>query len=459
MRDGRSVTSSDAAAGALRRVVVPLLVVLLFGDYLILSASRAATGSVGNWTMCVAGLQLAALAVLVVLGDLRRELMTAPVLACLAFGGLFAAHHVWWLVDGAPMHDYATQKTFAWFGLCLPALFLGLALGRRRELPGGAWFWVAFAPLLAMCAVAVAIDPDWLTIAHFDRMAVLFGALVLPAHQPLAYCLTKGSLYCFARIGSHSVRDMRWWMHTAVVCLALGLVLMSGARTYLLGALLALGVLMLFSRRRAGVAVLAGAGAVFAVQSLATSGLHDRIDPTQALESASFQERTEGFALAVDAFLAAPLLGQGPGGFAIHGGWYARAYPHNLVLEMLAETGVVGALAMLVVCVVLVRALRRLWRARANLDPVQAFAIGLLVFSAVAVMAVGDLIRNHFLFLAVGLTLASARRAVATVTLPANAPRRSSSSGLSPLPSTASASASVRRNPRRSVGPLVGGRT
>ena len=107
--------------------------------------------------------------------------------------------------------------------------------------------------------------------------------------------------------------------------------------------------------------------------------------------------------------MEAPSLGHGPGGFAELDSWGYRSYAHNIFLEIASELGFLGLLCFtgLIVTTAL-----RVWRIRKSpLDGGRAFAIGFFVFAVVGTLSVGDLIRNYFLFFAIGLTIAATRRA------------------------------------------------
>lgn len=61
-----------------------------------------------------------------------------------------------------------------------------------------------------------------------------------------------------------------------------------------------------------------------------------------ALDAGTGAERLHRFRIAWEMFLQAPLAGMGFGSFAGYFGGEFREYPHNMVLEVLCETGLVG---------------------------------------------------------------------------------------------------------------------
>jgi O-antigen ligase len=108
---------------------------------------------------------------------------------------------------------------------------------------------------------------------------------------------------------------------------------------------------------------------------------------------------------ALGMFAEKPLTGWGLGGWS----YYVLdrdvpAYPHNLVLEIAAEEGVVGlaALGTLLLCVVL--SMRRIWRSSPDLS----FIAPVFTFSLLATMTSGDINVNRPLWLWCGVIFALA---------------------------------------------------
>jgi O-antigen ligase len=108
---------------------------------------------------------------------------------------------------------------------------------------------------------------------------------------------------------------------------------------------------------------------------------------------------------ALGMFAEKPLTGWGLGGWS----YYVLdrdvpAYPHNLVLEIAAEEGVMGlaALGTLLLCVVL--SMRRIWRSSPDLS----FIAPVFTFSLLATMTSGDINVNRPLWLWCGVIFALA---------------------------------------------------
>ncbi|MFC1597956.1 O-antigen ligase family protein [Patescibacteria group bacterium] len=101
-------------------------------------------------------------------------------------------------------------------------------------------------------------------------------------------------------------------------------------------------------------------------------------------EGASYSERVDMFAVATQAWYEHPLVGIGPGSFGPYESWHPYVVPehgwrivNNEYLELLAETGVLGFLAMMVVfVVVIIRSLKALFKTK---DPyLQTILVGVL---------------------------------------------------------------------------------
>jgi O-antigen ligase len=108
---------------------------------------------------------------------------------------------------------------------------------------------------------------------------------------------------------------------------------------------------------------------------------------------------------ALQMFAEKPLTGWGLGGWS----YYALdrdvpAYPHNLVLEIAAEEGVMGLAALGTLFLAVFLALRRIWRSSADLS----FIAPVFLFSLLATMTSGDINVNRPLWLWCGVIFALA---------------------------------------------------
>jgi O-antigen ligase len=108
---------------------------------------------------------------------------------------------------------------------------------------------------------------------------------------------------------------------------------------------------------------------------------------------------------ALEMFAQKPLTGWGLGGWS----YYALdrdipAYPHNLVLEIAAEEGVMGLAALGTLFLTVFLALRRIWRSSPDLS----FIAPVFAFSLLATMTSGDINVNRPLWLWCGVIFALA---------------------------------------------------
>jgi O-antigen ligase len=108
---------------------------------------------------------------------------------------------------------------------------------------------------------------------------------------------------------------------------------------------------------------------------------------------------------ALQMFAEKPLAGWGLGGWS----YYALdrdvpAYPHNLVLEIAAEEGVMGLAALGTLLLTVFLALRRIWRS----SPALSFIAPVFAFSLLATMTSGDINVNRPLWLWCGVIFALA---------------------------------------------------
>lgn len=95
-----------------------------------------------------------------------------------------------------------------------------------------------------------------------------------------------------------------------------------------------------------------------------------------------------------------PVAGVGLGGFALKGLQIAtREYPHNLLLEILSETGIVGFVPLVGLLVTSLRGYRRKMRSSSRRERVLLeSALTLLLFAFINAMVSGDINDNRMLF-------------------------------------------------------------
>ena len=101
-------------------------------------------------------------------------------------------------------------------------------------------------------------------------------------------------------------------------------------------------------------------------------------------------------------WLEKPIFGHGIGGFPLVWGTAdERLFPHNLVLELLCELGVIGTLLFALIPFTAIRLARSDWRRTPAFY--KAAVVGVFGFALLNTMTSGDLPDNRFLFVAIGL--------------------------------------------------------
>jgi O-antigen ligase len=106
-------------------------------------------------------------------------------------------------------------------------------------------------------------------------------------------------------------------------------------------------------------------------------------------------------------FTTSPLVGHGTGSVSAFGAGQEQVYPHNILLELAAETGLVGlGLYLTIVSMVLWRLLSRLSNASAQ-QPLWLTLLALVLFALLNAMVSGDLSDNRDMWLFAGIALAA----------------------------------------------------
>ena len=139
--------------------------------------------------------------------------------------------------------------------------------------------------------------------------------------------------------------------------------------------------------------------------STPTSKPKPRIPAPKEIPNKSVEMRQKRFFDAIRLWLAAPLIGVGVGGFAFY---YPadqfRVYPHNMILEVLSELGIVGIALWLVMFAVAFWSLAMVHRWQM---PMVIIALGFFTFAFLNAMISGDIVSNRHVFTALGLLVAT----------------------------------------------------
>jgi O-antigen ligase len=351
------------------------------------------------WPVLAITLALIAVALL----SSRMHVSFAKVM--LLFGALnvaFAISTLW-----SPSLDYGPYKaklTLLIPMTCIAVGYLTTEAGRLRIV------------LICFAAVAAAAGATFFLNGH---TAALFAqdertSTVLITYQNFSLAMALGAIWALDRLTDRLPKIDAISIAFLVCCVLF--ILVSGGRGGLLIAIIATLAMAIARVRRkwlgAGVAALL-IGLLLVLGLVIQSYAHEiwaNPDLPQTLRrivyysfiqtGAVTDARDIFFGLALEVFLSAPMLGVGWGGFPPSAGLPDAVgfYPHNLVLELLAETGVVGFAAFTGLFAWIVIAFLR------SPGPVdqRSIILSILVAGLAASMVGGDWPSQRLLFFAIG---------------------------------------------------------
>lgn len=118
--------------------------------------------------------------------------------------------------------------------------------------------------------------------------------------------------------------------------------------------------------------------------------------------TASFGTRLEYYEEAIYQWSSSPMIGVGLGGWPLeYGLGDARGYPHNIVLELASELGLIGLLLFALPITYVLYNLRPV--PKRLLNPLPALMTTLFVYMLINASVTGDITDNRYLFAIVGL--------------------------------------------------------
>jgi O-antigen ligase len=202
---------------------------------------------------------------------------------------------------------------------------------------------------------------------------------------------------------------------TTMILVFLGLLLSTGSRAAFLGSSLSMFLLsllnisfskqkyLLFKRRLIYVAVMIFCMLGGIVYLLLTGKITATIARFAVLlQEGSDSIRVQLFTSAFEIWLAHPLFGAGIGSWSVLSDLGSKYYyPHNIILELLAELGIVGLFLFVAVLVISVRQLGS-W-STIRKDPTRITVLLLFAFALFSAMTGSDLAANRFLLATLGL--------------------------------------------------------
>lgn len=292
--------------------------------------------------------------------------------------------------------DYGVQKVTSWLLTSLPLILWPTIAKLRDAIAPMAWGQliaglVLVPPLLALDFYS---SEDYIFVAMFAGLAVIAGILLPKLQRRMhgeLWLILLGVCGVMALAGVLSV----FLSGSRGAVIALGLALLAIAAAYTMR----VSWLYLILISAVGLLLLN----VPAIWDAQIWVFEERVLSDQTIDT-TINLRWGGIVTAWEAFLAHPLFGVGAGNYAslTHVTELVR-YPHNIILELAAEFGVVAAGIM---AYILIDALRSLWQFRAADRAAAAFGLASFVFLAAHAMKMGDISTHRLLYLWIGVAYA-----------------------------------------------------
>lgn len=323
--------------------------------------------------------------------------------------GYFLLTSAW--SPGQTYRDEKLLKTLIATPTMVIAGYIAVRHGGAKSL---AWGFAAFAALISasvlmngglISSLELLLDSTSGSTLDYQRFGIIAGVgsamltpLVVSARRPWPYILVAAGLALLALMSGGRTGALM-----VIVAIASYMSWKVGLRTVLLVSLAAAGLLMIAFEPLLSTAI------DFARSVGAPDTILRALIAAEAPPAVSrIWDRPDFLAGAIEVWIAHPLFGVGWGGYQValglpdHGGYY----PHNLVFEVLAETGVVG-FALLAICALhILRSLTRL-SLQTIVERRDLAIIGtLLTCGVVSSMLMGDWWAQYTLFIASGAAIA-----------------------------------------------------
>ncbi len=331
--------------------------------------------------------------------------------ACLLVIGIILFIGLTW--TSAP--TYGLRKAYRFVGIGIPLLLLPIFLVRsKREAQRTITGVIAVG---AVASLAVLLLPEsylgqTLYGRGYGRGTILGSSPIIPA--VLAAVSIVALFSGFLIKGSAS----RWFRYAAFLILPIGIlaILKTGTRSALIAIPLIAMILPFIAgkgtRLKGGfvlfLAVPVAAGLGFMLLGAMPGAGATRWDRLSQ-GGPAFQGRSDYYIFCLVQASKSPILGHGSGSFAVD--YFAMdepAWPHNIILEALYETGLVGMTALLMFFWIIVRQVQR--GMRAARDPKDRFIVlaptAMVCMFGLQTMVHWDLDGARFLYLFVGLLYA-----------------------------------------------------
>lgn len=303
-----------------------------------------------------------------------------------------------------PALGYGTDKAMRFISLTLLAFLTPFVVMKSRR---DVWIffgtWIALALVFALDALSrlgadTRLSAFNATSIGMSRMlgvallVLLFGVLMQPANRvwQIGALLSIG-LFLIALLGSGSRGPLLSLVVTVGLTVSMSVVRPDGhLRSIVILALLALLCI----------------GVVYSgiVPSMALQRFDILL--SQAEVDTSAQARVQVMEEAWRLFKTSPVLGHGIGSVSAFGAGREQVYPHNILLELAAETGMLGlGLYLLIIAMVFRRLLLKL-AAGSDRASLHIALMAILIFTLLNAMVSGDINDNRDLWLFAGMATA-----------------------------------------------------
>ncbi len=338
-----------------------------------------------------------------------RALLSVPILASCFLLGLMLMR-----VGTSPEEAYGSTKLQLFIADVLIFLFAAVFVGTRG------------VTLRKFFAVTLAITAAGALLFLFNLVAgaahASVGGRFSLATQEYPIELGRDSadgllVAVYAILAATSTRARMWALAVAPV-LAVALIA-AGSRgpvvAFVFGllALVALSATSRRARRRLALVAIAGIAATIIVPLVVPGSALGRalsviIGSASGLSS---NGRSQLWSVAIASFSAHPLLGLGWGGFGSLVPGSGLVYPHNILLEVSTELGLVGAIALISILIGFIVGLARLWRSTVGADQLAAaLLISLFLTALINACFSGAIQDNREIWLWGGLGLGMSAR-------------------------------------------------
>jgi len=349
---------------------------------------------------------IAGLIILIKKGLIFKRKSMILVLLYMAFAGYVLLTYLW-----TPGKIYSTQKllyiwTLVFWALTAPALIISTDPIRIKRL---GIIYILFSSIVAIEALT------YYFMAGQQGFITVFGSNYLGLGRviSLAFLLLIAYFMFWAR-------NVYWKLFTIIMAsLYLWLLLVTGGRGPFLAAILSGLIPLIFTIhldlkkkiirvRKYVVPIL-----IMVIVSISlfvylsetghmTQTYSRLLVLTQTGMGDSAGERLQHYVHAIEYWKQAPIFGYGIGSWPIiDGGIDMRGYPHNIVLEILVELGLVG---LLIFFILILYALLLLAPVKSIGDePIKIFLLMLMVYMLLNSMVSGDIPDNRLLFACIGM--------------------------------------------------------